>query len=307
MIQEEKAYATTATPLTTRRQPGTEWPLLLGKVQYGSGRILLYAVLILGAVIFSLPLVWMISTSIKPDALVFAMPIVWIPPVPDWRNYYDAWTKAVPPFTTYYANTIFITLMNIVGLVLSSSLVAFGFARIRFWGRNTIFMILLATMMLPSQVTLIPIYLFWSKLGLVNTFWPLIAPEWLTNAYNVFLLRQFFMSINTELDDAARIDGAGWFTIYSRILMPLASPALGVIAIQAFAFNWNNYLGPLIYLSKPDKLTVAIALRLFETQQSQHIPETMAMTLVALVPVLLVFYVAQARFIQGIVISGVKG
>jgi ABC-type glycerol-3-phosphate transport system permease component len=213
----------------------------------------------------------------------------------------------VPPFTTFYANTFFITVMNIIGLILSSSLVAFGFARVRFWGRNVLFMIMLATMMLPRQVTLIPIYLFWSKLGLVNTFWPLIVPEWLTNAYNVFLLRQFFMSVNTELDDAARIDGAGWLRIYWNILMPLAKPALGVIAIQAFGWNWNNYFDPLIYLSKPEKFTVAIALRLFQDQQSQHIPETMAMTLVALIPVLIVFYIAQARFIQGIVISGVKG
>ncbi len=307
MIQEEKAYSASSSPAGLQGTQGANWALILNKTQYGVGRILLYAVLILGAIIFSLPLVWMISTSFKPDALVFNMPIVWIPPKPDWANYYDAWTKSVPPFTTYYANTIFITVMSIIGLILSSSLVAFGFARIRFWGRNVIFMVLLSTMMLPSQVTLIPIYLFWSKLGLVNTFWPLIGPEWLTNAYNVFLLRQFFMSINTELDDAARIDGAGWFTIYSRILMPLARPAVGVIAIQAFAWNWNNYLGPLIYLSEPKKLTVAIALRLFETQQSQHIPETMAMTLVALIPVLLVFYFGQARFIQGIVISGVKG
>ena len=142
---------------------------------------------------------------------------------------------------------------------------------------------------------------------LFHTFWPLIVPEWLTNAYNVFLLRQFFMSINVELDDAARIDGAGWFRIYWNIIMPLSKPALWLIAIQAFAWNWNNYLGPLIYLSEPKKLTVAIALRLFQDQQSQHIPETMAMTLVATIPVLVVFYIAQARFIQGIVISGVKG
>jgi multiple sugar transport system permease protein len=161
--------------------------------------------------------------------------------------------------------------------------------------------------MLPSQVTFIPIYVFWAKLGLVNTFWPLIVPEWLTNAYNVFLLRQFFMSISPEMDEAARIDGAGWFTIYSRILMPLAKPALGVIAIQAFAWNWNNYFGPLIYLNEPPKYTIAIGLALFRTQQSQQIPQTMAMTLVALIPVLIVFYIAQARFIQGIVITGVKG
>lgn len=286
---------------------GTDWPVILLKIQYVIGRILLYAVLALGAVIFAMPLVWMISTSLKSDGLVNNIPIVWIPPKLQWHNYLDAWTSSVPPFTTFYANTIFITVMNIIGLVLSSSLVAFGFARVRFWGRDAIFMLMLATMVLPKQVTFIPIYLFWAKLGLVNTFWPLIVPEWLTNGYNVFLLRQFFMSISTELDDAARIDGAGWLRIYSNILMPLAKPALGVISIQAFAWNWNNYFDPLIYLNEPSKLTVAVALRLFQTQQSEHIPETMAMTVVALIPILLVFYIAQAKFIQGIVISGVKG
>jgi ABC-type glycerol-3-phosphate transport system permease component len=301
MITEEKAY-----PVVQPRQ-GTDWALILNKVQYNVGRVALYIVLAAGAVIFAMPLVWMISTSLKTEGLVYQVPIVWIPPEPQWQNYITGWNAITPPFTRYYANTLYITFMNIVGLVLSSSLVAFGFARIRFWARNAIFVVLLATMMLPSQVTLIPIYLFWSKLGLVNTFWPLIAPEWLTNAYNVFLLRQFFMTINTELDDAARIDGAGWFRIYWNIIMPLSKPALGVIAIQAFAWNWNNYLGPLIYLSKPDKLTVAIALRLFETQQSARIPLTMAMTVVALIPVLIVFYIAQAKFIQGIVVSGVKG
>ncbi len=299
MITGDKAYT------SSQAQRGTDWALAFYKAGKIVGQILLYLVLVAGAIVFIMPLIWMISTSLKAENLIYNIPIVWIPPVLQWDNFVHGWTAL--PFPTFYANTTFITVMNIIGLVLSSSLVAFGFARIRFWGRDTIFIVLLATMMLPSQVTLIPIYLFWSKLHLVNTFYPLIVREWLTNAYNVFLLRQFFMSINTELDDAARIDGAGWFTIYSRILMPLAKPALGVIAIQAFAFNWNNFLDPLIYLNEPKKFTIAIGLRLFQTQQSQHIPETMAMTLVALIPVLIVFYIAQAKFIQGIVITGVKG
>lgn len=282
-----------------------DWPLLIHKTSVSAWRVLLYGILIIGALTFSMPLLWMISTSLKPEHLVYSIPIVWIPPELEWSNYLRAWQML--PFTTFYSNTIFITVVNIIGLVLSSSLVAFGFARIRFWGRDWIFIILLATMMLPPQVTLIPIYLFWARLELVNTFWPLIAPEWLTNAFNVFLLRQFFMSINTELDDAARIDGAGWFTIYWRVIMPLSKPALGVIAIMAFAWNWNNFLGPLIYLNEPKNFTIAIGLRLFQTQQQQYMAETMAMTLVALIPVLVVFYIAQAKFIQGIVMTGVKG
>ena len=299
MTTQSKAYVTPAA------QARPDSAARLSKIGYVIGRVLLYAALVLGAVIFMAPLVWMISTSLKPEGLVYQLPIVWIPPEPRWDTYVRGWS--VLPFTTFYINTIYITVLNIIGLVLSSSLVAFGFARIRFWMRDTIFIVLLATMMLPSQVTLIPIYLFWSKLGLVNTFWPLIVPQLLTNAYNVFLLRQFFMSINIELDDAARIDGANWFRIYWNILMPLSKAALGVIAIQAFAWNWNNFFDPLIYLNEPRNYTIAIGLRLFQTQQSQRIPETMAMTVVALIPVLIVFYIAQARFIQGIVISGVKG
>lgn len=301
MTTEGKTYP------AVRPRSGTDWQLVSHKAGTVIGRVLVYVMLALGSVIFAAPLVWMISTSLKPEALVYNIPIIWIPPEPRWQNFSDAWNNSVPPFTVFYRNTTVMTLVNIVGLVFSSSLVAFGFARIRFWGRNWIFVILLATMMLPSQVTLIPIYLFWSKLKLTNTFAPLMIPEWLTNAYNVFLLRQFFMTIHTELDDAARIDGAGWWTIYARIIMPLSKPALGVIAIQSFAWNWNNYLGPLIYLNEPRKFTVSIALRLFQTQQSQQVAQTMAMTLVALIPVLIVFYIAQAKFIQGIVISGVKG
>lgn len=269
------------------------------------GKGLLYAVLAVGAAVFMGPLVWMVSTSFKPEHQVYTVPIEWIPEQFVFRNYLDGWNYL--DFPRFYLNTFYLTAVNIFGLLLSSSLVAFGFARIKFWGRDWIFLILLSTMMLPQQVTLIPIYVFWARLGFVNTYWPLIIPEFLTNAFNVFLLRQFFMSINLELDDAARMDGAGWFKIYARILMPLSKPALGVLAIMAFTWNWNNFLYPLIYINEPQKYTIAIGLRLFESQQSQRMALTMAMTVVALIPVLVVFYIAQARFIQGIVITGIKG
>ena len=269
------------------------------------GRIITYAVLAFGAFVFALPFLWMISTSLKPAAFAYNVPIIWIPPEWKFSTYTEAWK--ILDFTTFYQNTAFITVVNMIGLVLSSSLVAFAFARIRFWGRDAVFLVLLATMMLPMQVTLIPIYVFWARLGAVNTFWPLIVPQWLTNAYNVFLLRQYMMTISPEMDDAARIDGAGWFRIYWQVIMPMSLPALGVIGIQAFAWNWNNFMGPLIYLNEPRKFTIAIGLRLFQTQQSQKMPETMAMSVVALIPTLIVFYFAQRYFIQGIVISGVKG
>ena len=210
----------------------------------------------MGGLIFLAPLLWMLSTSFKPEHQVYNVPIEWIPETFDYQNYIEGWRYL--DFPRFYLNTTYLTFVNIFGLLLSSSLVAFGFARIRFWGREWIFLVLLSTMMLPQQVTMIPIYVFWSRLGLVNTYWPLIIPEFLTNAFNVFLLRQFFMSINLELDDAARIDGAGWLMIYARVLMPLSKPALGVLAIMAFTWNWNNFLYPLIYINETRKYTVAI-------------------------------------------------
>ena len=282
-----------------------DWQVFWWKVSRVVGKVILYVVLTAGAYVFVLPFLWMLSTSIKPEGWAYKVPIIWIPPEITFKAYAYGWQ--VLPFHLFFRNTAFIAFMNIIGLVLSSSLVAFAFARIRFWGRDVLFLIVLSTMMLPAQVTLIPIYLFWSRLGAVNTFWPLIVPEWLANAYNVFLLRQFFMTISPEMDDAARIDGAGWFRIYSQIIVPMSKPALGVIAIQAFAWNWNNFLGPLIYLNEPRKFTIAIGLRMFQNMQSSKMPETMAMSIVALIPVLIVFFIAQRYFIQGIVITGVKG
>ena len=287
-----------------KRLRTTDWQVVSWKVMRIAGKVITYVLLSAGAFVFALPFLWMLSTSVKPEAFAYKVPIMWIPPEIRWRTYIEAWK--VQPFHLFYRNTAFITVINITGLVLSSSLVAFAFARIRFWGRDVLFLILLATMMLPQQVTLVPIYVIWSWLKGVNTYWPLIVPEWLANAYNVFLLRQYMMTISPEMDDAARIDGAGWFRIYSQIVMPMSRPALGVVAIQAFAWNWNNFLGPLIYLNEPRKFTIAIGLRLFQTQMSQKMPETMAMSIVALIPVLIVFFVAQRYFIQGIVITGIK-
>ena len=283
----------------------TDWQLVFSKISRVVGTVLTYAVLCVGAFVFALPFFWVLSTSIKPEAFAYAVPMIWIPPKIQFDAYAYGWQTL--PFTYFFRNTAFITVVNMVGITLSSSLVAFAFARIRFKGRDVLFLILLSTMMLPAQVTLIPIYVAWSRIGAVNTFWPLIVPQWLTNAYNVFLLRQYMMTIPLEMDDAARIDGAGWFRIYWQIIMPMSRAALGVVAIQAFAWNWNNFLGPLIYLNETKKFTVSIGLALFRSQQSSKMPETMAMSIVALIPVLIVFFIAQRYFIQGIVITGVKG
>ncbi|MGQ9555579.1 MAG: carbohydrate ABC transporter permease [Anaerolineae bacterium] len=277
-------------------------------LRYFLGRAALYAIICLGAVVFAMPFLWMLSTAVTPKEWLGAVPKKWIPPRLEWMNYIQPWTYF--DFAKFYRNTIFITVMNVIGVLVSASLVAFGFARIRFWGRNVIFLATLATMMLPGQVTLIPQYLLWSRLHAINTYWPLIVPNWLGSAaYDIFLLRQFYMTITTEYDDAARIDGCGWWGIYRRILLPMITPAIGVLAIINFSFNWNDFFGPLIYINEPSKYTVAIGLRLFQAGRTgeTRMGEVMAMTIESMIPVLVAFFLAQRYFIQGIVISGVKG
>ena len=269
------------------------------------GRFMVYATLIFGAFLFMMPFLWMLSTSVKPKNLVSEVPIVWIPPKFEWDNYIKPWQYK--PFGIWYRNTIALTASNVFGILLATSLVAFGFARIPFWGRDIQFIILLSTVMLPVHVTLIPTYLFWSKLKAINTFWPLMVPQWLTTGYDVFLLRQFFATIPKEMDDAARIDGCGWWGIYWRICLPMSKPALGVLAITNFAWNWNNFFEPLIFLNSTERFTVALGLTLFQGRMHREIPGLMAMTLVSMIPVIITFYIAQRYFIQGIVISGVKG
>ena len=209
------------------------------RIEYIGGRLALYLVITVGAFIFSTPLMWMISTSLKSPELINRIPIVWIPPELRWANFIDPWVEM--PFLLFYRNTIFITVTNTVIILFTNSLVAFGFARIPFKGRTIIFFVLLATMMLPPQVTMIPTYLFWSRLRLVNTFWPIMAPEWLSAAYDVFLMRQFYMTISTDLDEAARIDGCGWWGIYRHIILPLSKPVIGVLAILNFSFNATSF------------------------------------------------------------------
>src|SRR6185312_89877 len=204
-------------------------------------------------------------------------------------------------------NTFLVAGIDIIATVFSSSIVAFAFARMRFRGRGFLFLLIVSTLMLPSQVTLIPQYVLFSRLHWVNTLRPLIVPVFFGSAFNIFLLRQFMMGIPHEMDDAARMDGATWLGIYWRIMLPLAAPALGVVAIFEFTFRWNDFFGPLIYLNTPDKFTIQLGLRMLTTQYTSDIPGTMAMTVVSLVPVLVIFFVAQRYFIQGIVVSGIKG
>jgi ABC-type glycerol-3-phosphate transport system permease component len=274
-----------------------------------AGRLVLYALLLVGAAFFLLPFLWMLSTAFKPPWQVMVFPPQWIPAELHWANFTDSWGAL--DFDVFYRNTVLLTLVNIVGTLLSTSLVAFAFARLRFRGRDVLFLVLISTMMLPSQVTLIPMYVFFARLDWINTFWPLIVPVWLAGgpngAFNVFLLRQFFLTIPRDLDDAAKMDGANFFDLYWRLILPISLPALGIITIFTFTNNWNDFFNPLIYINTTDKYTVALALRFYQTRLDVQMGPLMAQSLVALLPVLVVFFFAQKRYVQGIVITGVKG
>jgi multiple sugar transport system permease protein len=338
-------------------------------------KAILHLILLAGSVIFMVPFVWLVTTSVKEEDQMFKYPPVWIPTqqvemkvdgklcgistwnigghtvkvaevgeledgrkrikvlpgqpfagntsavmrsdltkirhfAPKWENYTDA-LEFLPAEThkglLYVWNTVYITLLSILGTVLSSSLVAYSFARLRWPGRDQLFVILLATMMLPGAVTMIPVFLIFRALGWYDTLRPLWVPAFFGGAFGVFLLRQFFMTIPNELEDAAKIDGCSYFGIYWRIMLPLIKPALAAITIMTFMGSWNNFMGPLIYINSPEKMTVAYALVLFSGAHSAEYGLMMAASTLVVLPVLLVFFFTQRYFIQGITLTGIKG
>ena len=268
-------------------------------------KVVILAILTVGACVVMLPLAWMISTSLKPAGQVAAYPIIWIPKPILWENYPKALTFI--PFFKYTLNTLKIVFWTTLGVLLSCSLVAYGFARFRAPGLDVLFLVLLSTIMLPSQVTLIPVFILFSKMGWIDTLKPLIIPAFFGNAYDIFLLRQFFMTIPLEMDDAARIDGCGPFGIYWRIILPLSKPAVATVAIFHFMWAWNDFFNPLIYLHHRDNWTLALGLSSFRQLYETRVNLLMAASFVAVLPCILLFFFAQRLFIQGIVVSGVKG
>jgi multiple sugar transport system permease protein len=227
-----------------------------------------------------------------------------------WENYSDA-LDFLPEEThkglIYVWNTVYITILSILGTLLSSSLVAYSFARLRWPGRDALFLVLLATMMLPGAVTMIPVFLIFRGLGWVDTLRPLWIPSFFGGAFSVFLLRQFFMTIPTDLEDAAKIDGCSYFGIYWRIMLPLIKPALAALTIMTFMGSWNNFMGPLIYINSPEKMPLAYALQLFQGAHSAEYGLLMAASTLVMLPVLIVFFFTQRYFIQGITLTGIKG
>jgi multiple sugar transport system permease protein len=268
-------------------------------------RIALYFAIILGAFIFAMPFYWMIRTALMPKSQIFQFPPVFFPSELVWSNFLDPFK--VFPFGRWFLNSGFIAIMAAIGTALSAAMVGFSFARLRFPFRDALFVVVLATMILPEHVRLIPNYLLFTKLGWVDTFLPLIVPTWLAPAFFVFLMRQFFMTIPKEYDDSAYIDGCTPFGLFWRIHLPLSVAALGVVIIFQLTFQWNDFLNPLIYLHKVPQFTIAIGLRLFQGQMTNNMQVLMAASLLAILPTLVVFFFAQRYFVQGIVVSGVKG
>ncbi|NPV08107.1 MAG: carbohydrate ABC transporter permease [Anaerolineae bacterium] len=267
--------------------------------------VVLYALMAIFALTFLFPFIWMLSTSLKVPEQVWAIPPVWIPDPPVLQNYTDA-IRSVPTIR-YLRNTLIITLFPTAATLLASSCVAFAFSRLEWRGRNLWFSLLLSTMMLPGQVTMIPVFVGFHRLGWVNTFRPLLVPSLFGSAFYIFLLRQFFLSIPREMDEAATMDGAIPPVIWWKITLPLAGPALAAVAIFSFIGHWNDFMGPLIYLQRSVMWPLSLGLLGFRQQYLTKWEQIMAYSLMVMLPCLLVFFFSQRYFIQGITLSGLKG
>ncbi len=264
------------------------------------------ALLVICAFIMLMPFVWLVTSSLKSQVQIFQYPPDWIPNPVRWENYVNALTYK--PFGLYLVNTLKIVVLNIIAVVFSSSFCAYGFARIRFWGRDFWFGIVMATLFLPYTILIVPLFIVFTKLGWVNTIAPLTVPLFFGGgAFNIFLLRQFFRTIPEDLADAARIDGCSEFGIYWRIMLPLSKPALITVAIFTFLNAWNDLLGPIIYLRSPENFTVAVGLASFRSIIDVSWDLQLAAATAMILPVVVLFFFAQRYFIKGIVMTGLKG
>ncbi len=272
--------------------------------------VLWYLMLGLMGVIFVFPFFWTVSSSLKDVSELFTFPPTILPAVPQWQNYPRVLEKV--PFVVWVGNSLYIVVLSTIGIVLTSSLAAYAFARFQFRGRDLIFLITLGTMMLPAQVTLIPQFILFHKFDWINTHYPLWVPAFFGGgAFFIFLLRQFIMTLPKELDESAMIDGANPFRIYWSILMPLMKPALATVAVIAAIGRWNDFIEPLIYLNSPEKFTLALGLNFFKSvPESAGLPMQhllMAASVMTIMPIIILFFLAQRYFVQGIALTGLKG
>ncbi|HXF63391.1 MAG TPA: carbohydrate ABC transporter permease [Caldilineaceae bacterium] len=267
--------------------------------------LLIHLSIWLGAVIMVLPFLWMLSTSLKSQGEAMAYPPQWLPDPILWSNYVDVVRSF--PFALFALNSFKIALLGTLGQLISTSLAAYAFARMRFPGRELLFMALLSTLMIPSHVTMIPTFILFNALGWVNSHYPLIVPAWLGGAFGTFLIRQFFWTIPPDYSDAAAIDGAGHFQILLRIYLPLAKPVLATLALFTFMGHWNEFLLPVIYLTDQEKMTLTVGLSTFRLQYSTLYHYLMAGTLLSIIPIFVLFVLLQKYFVRGIVMTGLKG
>jgi multiple sugar transport system permease protein len=254
--------------------------------------------------LFLFPFIWLILTSFKSASEIVKIPPTLLPTVWQWENYTLAVTKI--PFFRYMFNTLILFGLKALGAAISCSLAAYGFAVLKWPGRDAVFLLVLATMMLPFQVTMVPLYIVWTRLGLVGTYAPLVIPSWLGYAFSIFMFRQFFRTIPSELTEAARIDGCSEPRIYSQIIMPLAKPALAALILFEFTWTWNDFLGPLLYLSSESTWTLSLGLLQFRSQRETFWELLMAASTLTVLPAVVLYFFGQKTFIQGIATTGFK-
>jgi multiple sugar transport system permease protein len=280
----------------------------------GLNRSLLYLIAFVSSLVFVTPFIWSLFSSFKPFGEVYLYPPMLFPKQWEWANYPLA--CELQPVMLWMWNTVVITALSLVGVIISSTMVAFAFAKFRYPGRDLLFTLALATMMLPAQVTLIPQYLLFHKLGWLDTYLPLIVPAYFGGgAFNIFLLRQFFLSLPNELNEAARIDGANSLKILYGIILPLSKPALATVSVIYVLHSWNRFIEPLIYINSPEKLPIAVGIKYFQrfgmgsaVDAGKPVDQLLlAVAIMMTAPIILLFFVAQQYFVQGVVMSGIKG
>ncbi len=277
------------------------------RIRHNASRFLIHLTLAGGGALMLVPFFWLLSSSLKAPHEIFVFPPRWIPDPIRWSNYLEVFE--VVSVMRYAANTMTITFFSTLGVILSSSMAAYSFARLRFKGRDIVFALILSTVMLPYVVTMIPVYILFTRLGWIGTFLPLIVPDWFGGPITIFLLRQFFRTIPLELEDAARIDGASRPRIFAQIILPLSRSALTVVLVLSLLHNWNDFLTPLIYLHKRDLFTLALGLNALQYFEGglDWTHYVMALATLMVLPVVILYFLAQRAFVEGIVLTGLKG
>lgn len=268
-------------------------------------RTLVHIILIAIGLFFLLPFFWMLSTAVKPDELLYLTPPVWLPSPMHWDNFQKA--AEFIPFFSYMGNSFSVAVLDVIGTIIACPLVAYGLSRLEWKGRDLLFFVTIAVMMIPTEVTMIPTFILFSELNLVGTYVPMFIQSFFGRPFMIFLLRQFFMNLPRDLEDAARIDGASEIKIYGRIILPLVVPGILTVGLFRFMNSWNDFIGPLLYLNKESMYTLPIGLQMFTTQYKTEWQMLMAASLMTTLPVICIYFLVQKRFIEGITFSGIKG